>query len=357
MYEQFFTIILSSLIPCTICLLVVYLFYKKIQLTIVEQLSTHTNQAFERHIQHLKSLQDTLRDTLGQHSKIIETKLQDISNHVDMRLDKGFEKTHATFTDIVKRLALIDNAQQKLTELSSNVVSLQNILNDKRSRGAFGEVQLKNLIENMLPKENFSLQYQLNNGTRCDCILFLPSPTGNIVIDSKFPLENFQKLTHINATEPERIKAKQLFKQDIKKHLDDIATKYIVPGQTAEGAVMFIPAEAVFSEIHSEYPDLVDLAHQRRVWLASPTTMMAILTTASSVLKDTATQKHVLCIREHITFLAKDFQRFTERMDKLARHIDMAQDDMQQVQTSAQKLTSRFSKIEQAKVPTMPEVC
>jgi len=288
----------------------------------------------------------SMMETLSRHMEEVSQRLKEINQHVEKRLAEGFEKTTATFTDIVKRLALIDDAQKKLTELSSNVVSLQEILVDKRSRGAFGEVQLQSLISNLLPPDHYAFQHSLSNGTRVDCILFLPEPTGNVPIDSKFPLENFQKLTDFKAGETERKIAEQNFKADIKKHIMDISTKYILPGETSEGAILFIPAEAVFAEIHAHFPELVELAHRKSVWLASPTTMMAILTTAKAVLKDSATKKHINIIQQHLRGLAEDFNRFETRMDHLAKHIDQAQRDVQQVHTSAKKITSRFSQIE-----------
>ncbi|MSP53487.1 MAG: DNA recombination protein RmuC, partial [Gammaproteobacteria bacterium] len=198
-----------------------------------------------------------------------DLRLQEISTQVEKRLSDGFEKTTATFQDILKRLVLIDEAQKRITELSTNVVSLQEVLADKRSRGAFGEVQLSALLRNVLPEDSFALQHTLSNNSRADCILFLPTPTGNIVIDSKFPLENYQRMLDNQASETERQLAARQFKQDIKKHIQDIATKYIIPGETGEGAMMFIPAEAVFAEIHAHHADLVSEAQKARVWLTS----------------------------------------------------------------------------------------
>ena len=272
--------------------------------------------------------------------------LKEISGQVEKRLSEGFEKTTATFTDVVKRLALIDEAQKKITELSGNVISLQEILNDKRSRGAFGEVQLSSLIHNIIPATHFSLQHSLSNGKRADCILFLPEPTGNIVIDAKFPLESYQKLSDSNLSDPERRIAEQQFKIDIKKHINDIAEKYIISDETADGALMFIPAEAVFAEIHAHYPELVEHSHKTKVWMVSPTTMMAILNTARAVIKDAATRKQVHIIQEHLNNLGKDFDRFQKRMDNLAKHIGQAHIDVEEVHQSSKKITSRFNKIE-----------
>lgn len=287
--------------------------------------------------------------------KLIEatdTKLREISGQVDRRLSDGFEKTNATFIDVVKRLALIDDAQKKITDLSGSIINLQEVLADKRARGAFGEVQLSVLLHNVLPQENFALQYTLSNGKRVDSILFLPEPTGNIAVDAKFPLENYQKLSNPNLSESERVTAEQQFRLDIRKHIQDIAEKYIIHGETADGAIMFIPAEAIFAEIHSNYPDLVELSHRLKVWLVSPTTLMAILTTARAVIKDAATRKQIHIIQEHLVLLGKDFERFQERMDNLAKHIDMAHADVEAVHKSAKKISGRFNSIERVELVT-----
>jgi DNA recombination protein RmuC len=277
-------------------------------------------------------------------------RLDQIGEKVELRLEKGFKDTTTVFGDVLKRLALIDKAQEKIDQLTTNVVSLQEVLSDKRSRGAFGEVQLSALISNMMPENSYSLQHTFPSGARADCILFLPEPTGTICIDSKFPLESYQRMTDLSLGDADRTAAERQFRQDIKKHIKDIASKYIIPGETSDGAMMFIPAEAVFSEIHGHYPDLVEEAQRARVWMVSPTTMMAVLTTARAVLKDAATRKQVHIIQEHLVALAQDFSRFQERMDKLAAHIGQAHKDVDDVQTSARKITSRFGKIEKVEL-------
>lgn len=316
------------------------------RIALMQNLNEHRASFDKRQMEILKIIQDSLQ----QGRQEIQTQLKDISGQVDKRLNEGFEKSTKTFTDIIKRLALIDEAQKKITELSGNVVNLQTLLSDKRSRGAFGEVQLNSLIRNVLPEQHFSFQHVLSNGKRADCILFLPKPTGDIAIDAKFPLENFQKLIDTALSAPERKTAEQQFKQDIKFHLQSIAEKYIIPGETADGAIMFIPAESIFSEIHSHYPELVELSHKMKVWLVSPTTMMAILTTARAVLKDDATRKQVHIIKEHLHMLAKDFGRFQKRMDGLQRHIEQAQQDVLDVNKSARKISNRFDKIEKVEL-------
>lgn len=374
-------LLLTVLAPLLVIIFLAYSSFQNklernsIQSMLKEQQKENQEQRirFDEHqIKSLKLIQDSLQQALGdirkqvtsslnQHTEELgkrmdklthqtEEKLKEISGEVDKRLTAGFEKTTATFTDIVKRLAIIDQAQKKITELSTNVMNLQDILNDKRSRGAFGEVQLSSLIHNTIPESNFSMQHTLSNGKRVDCLLFLPEPTGNIAIDAKFPLETYQKLMRSDISDTERRAHEQQFRTDIKKHVSDIADKYIIPGETADGAVMFIPAEAIFAEIHSRYPELVEKAHQSRVWLVSPTTLMAILTTARAVLKDEATRKQVHIIQEHLMALGKDFDRFQKRMDDLARHISQAHEDVEKVHKSSQKISSRFSKIEKVEL-------
>jgi DNA recombination protein RmuC len=295
---------------------------------------------------NLQQQATTLAEQVKQLTQSIDQRLKDIAGQVERRLADGFEKTNQTFTDIVKRLALIDDAQKKITELSSNVVSLQEVLNDKRSRGAFGEVQLTALIRNVLPEQHFSLQHTLSNGRIADCMLYLPKPSGDIAIDAKFPLESYKKMTDLQLPAEERKQAQRQFKQDIKKHINDIADKYIIANETADGAIMFLPAEAVFAELHAYHADIVEEAHRRRVWITSPTTLMAVLTTARSVLKDDATRRQIHLIQEHLIKLADDFSRFRGRFDNLAKHIDQAAVDVKQIHTSADKISSRFSQIE-----------
>ena len=297
------------------------------------------NHSFTQHANgltaHLQSLTEEIR-----------THLHSLTHQVNHRLTEGFEKTSSTFIDVVKRLTIIDEAQRKITELSSHVVNLQDILADKRSRGAFGEVQLASLIANMIPNNHYSMQHTLSNQKRADCILFLPPPTGNVVIDAKFPLETYQKLMNSPASSHERKSLQQQFRQDLQKHIKDIAEKYIIPNETTDGAVMFIPAEAIFAEVHSNYPEVIAMAQRLKVWLVSPTTLMAVLTTARAVLKDDATRKQVHIIQKHLHTLADDFQRFEKRMDKLTKHIDLAHQDVNEVNTSAKKISQRFQKIE-----------
>lgn len=297
------------------------------------------NHSFKQHASSLTSHLQSLTEEIRSH-------LHNLTQQVQHKLTEGFEKTSSTFTDVVRRLTIIDEAQKKITELSSHVVSLQDVLVDKRARGAFGEVQLSTLIANMIPSTHYRMQYTLSNQKRADCILFLPEPTGHVVIDAKFPLETYQKLMNTDAVSVERKALQQQFRQDLQKHIKDIAEKYIVPNETTDGAVMFIPAEAIFAEVHANYPDIIALSQRSKVWLVSPSTLMAVLTTARAVLKDDATRKQVHIIQKHLHALADDFQRFDKRMEKLSKHIDLAHQDVSEVSTSAKKITQRFQKIE-----------
>jgi len=287
-------------------------------------------------------------------TKTVDGRLEQIGGKVSERLDEGFKKTNDTFVSVMARLATIDEAQKKIDGLTSNVVSLQELLGDKRSRGAFGEVQLEALVRNILPASSYEMQYCLPNGSRVDCALFLPEPTGTVAVDSKFPLENYHRMYEIGISEPERLQAQKLFKSDVRKHVDDIAAKYIIANVTSDGAVMFVPAEAVFAEIHAYHPDVVDYAMSRRVWVVSPTTLMAVLNTARAVLKDVETRKQVHIIKDELGKLGKDFNLFDGRMKKLADHIRLAHEDAEKVQISSRKITQRFAKIEAVELEGQP---
>jgi DNA recombination protein RmuC len=284
--------------------------------------------------------------------KKVDARLEQISGRVSERLDEGFKKTNETFVSVMARLATIDEAQKKIDGLTSNVVSLQELLGDKRSRGAFGEVQLEGLVRNILSSNAYEFQYTLPNGTRADCVLKLPEPTGMVAVDAKFPLENYHRM--FEGSEAERTLAARQFKADVKKHVDDIAGKYIIRDVTSDGAVMFVPAEAVFAEIHAHHPDVVDYAMQRRVWVVSPTTLMAVLNTARAVMKDVETRRQVHIIKDELGKLGKDFGRFDERMRKLADHIRQANKDAEDVQISSRKISEQFARIERVELDHPP---
>jgi len=290
--------------------------------------------------------QKLIQETVTRLGGVVDGRLAEISGKVSERLDEGFKKTNETFANVMARLATIDEAQKKIDGLTSNVVTLQEILGDKRSRGAFGEVQLEALVRNTLPPDAYEFQATLSNRNRVDCLLILPEPTGRVPVDSKFPLENYNRMFDPELPEAERMTAMRQFKADVKKHVDDISSKYLIEHETSDGAVMFLPAEAIFAEIHAHHPDLVEYAMQRRVWPVSPTTLMAVLNTARAVIKDVETRKQIHIIKDELGKLGKDFGRFEERMKKLATHIRQANDDVQEVSISSDKISKRFRQIE-----------
>ena len=296
----------------------------------------------------------TLTQSVESLGKIVDSRLEQIGGKVSDRLDEGFKKTNETFVSVMERLATIDEAQKKIDGLTVNMVSLQELLGDKRSRGAYGEVQLEGLVRNVLPASSFSMQHSFANGTRVDCALFLPEPTGTVAVDSKFPLENYHRMFDKSLNKLEQDAATKQFKADLKKHVDDIANKYIIPNVTSDGAVMFIPAEAVFAEIHAYHPEVIDYAMVKRVWLVSPTTLMAVLNTARAVLKDVEMRKQVHIIKDELGKLSKDFERFDVRMKKLADNIRQANDNAQEVHISSQKITNRFKQIERVELSNKP---
>jgi DNA recombination protein RmuC len=302
-------------------------------------------------------IQSTLHSVSLQVSSSVETlsrttdaRLEQITGRVDERLEEGFRKTNETFTSVMERLATIDEAQRKIDGLTTNVVSLQELLGDKRSRGAFGEVQLEALVRNLLPPSAYEFQATLSNRNRADCILRLPEPTGLVAVDAKFPLENYHRMYDGTLAEADRTGAQRLLRADLRRHVDDICERYIVPGETSDGAVMFIPAEAVFAEIHAHHGEVVDYAMQRHVWIVSPTTMMAVLNTARAVIKDVETRRQVHIIKDELAKLGKEFGRFDQRMRKLAEHIRQAHEDAEDVRVTSDKISKRFSQIERVEL-------
>jgi DNA recombination protein RmuC len=296
--------------------------------------------------EYREAMMTRLHETTQTLNARIDERLGEISGKVNERLDEGFRKTNETFVSVMSRLATIDEAQKKIESLTGSVVSLQELLGDKRARGAFGEVQLDALVRNVLPTSAYEMQSTLSNGTRADCVLKLPEPNGKIAIDSKFPLENYHTMFAAEANDIERAAAQKRFRQDLRRHVDAICGKYIIPGETSNGAVMFIPAEAVFAEIHAHHAEVVEYAMQHCVWIVSPTTLMAVLNTARAVLKDVETRRQVHVIKDCLARLAVEFNRFDERMRDLARHIKQAHEDVEKVQITSSKISQRFAQIE-----------
>jgi DNA recombination protein RmuC len=317
---------------------------------LASRLSEELSQTRDKLHQMQLALGANLAETTDKLNARIDQRLEQIAGKVNERLDEGFKKTNETFVNVMQRLATIDEAQKKIETLTGSVVSLQELLGNKQSRGAFGEVQLEALVRNVLPPAAFEMQYTLPGGARADCVLKLPAPTGLVCVDSKFPLENYHRMLAPGANDVDRALAQRQFRADVRKHVDDIARKYIVPDVTSDGAVMFVPAEAVFAEIYAYHGEVVDYANAKRVWIVSPTTLMAVLNTARAVLKDIETRKQVHVIRDALTRLGQDFRRFEERMKKLADHIRLAHQDAEDVQTSSRKITQQFQRIEAAEL-------
>ena len=268
------------------------------------------------------------------------------SGTLEARIDHGLREANQTFGDVLQRLAVIDQAQRQLEGLTREVVGLEALLGNRSARGALGEVQLQALVENLLPAAFYRMQHVLGNGARADCLLTLPEPTGALVVDSKFPLENFRRSQDPEATPEARHEARRRLKSDLRAHVDAIADKYILPGETADLAVMFLPAEALFAELHGALPDVVEYAQRRRVCIASPTTLFAILHTAAGVIKDARTRAQAEQIRVELGLLAADFGRFDQRLDNLARHHAQMGRDLEELQTSGRQLSRRFRRIE-----------
>ena len=278
----------------------------------------------------------------------IERKLNMINDHVNERLDVNFEKTNKTFTSVLERLSKIDEAQKKIDSLSTDIISLQSILTDKKTRGIFGEVNLKHILVSVFGENNdkvYKLQYTFETGVIADCVLFAPEPLGTIAIDSKFPLDNYRLMIDKKAGLIERQNAEKQFKVDVKKHIDAIANKYIIDGVTSNQAIMFLPAEAIFAELNAYHSDIIEYAYKKRIWLCSPTTLMSTLTTIQLVIKNIEKDKYTSIIHEELNKLAIDFKRYKERWDKLSKSIDAVSRDANDIHITTDKISKRFDAI------------
>ncbi len=305
-------------------------------------------------VEGLEKLNQKVNDNLKQFEdnlfNKVETKMDQINEKVENRLNTGFKKTNETFNQIVERISKIDEAQRNIEKLSTEVVSLQDVLTDKKTRGIFGEVGLKQLLVAVYGENNdkvYQLQYKLPTNTIADCVLFTPSPLGLLCIDSKFPLENYQKMLDRNEGDIKRMEYTKLFKQDVKKHIDAIKNKYIIKDVTASQACMFLPSEAIFAEINAYHPDLVEYSYKANVWLTSPTTLMAFLTTIQISLQNIERNKYTEEIHKELEKLSQDFTRYQHRWNKLKKDIDTVGEDVNQIHTTTEKLSNRFNKINQ----------
>lgn len=305
--------------------------------------------AIERYFLDLKQEQQELR---GRIASIIEASTQaqaSLSQTLDRRLKDNSEQTGEQLTSLKERLAVIDSAQKNLTELAGQVVSLQDILSNKQARGAFGEIQLNNLVQMVLPPNAYEFQATLSNTNRTDCLIKLPNPPGPIAVDSKFPLESFRRLQ--DAKDETAIKAaRRDFGQDILKHVKDIAEKYIIPGETADSALMFVPSEAIFAELHASLPEVVEKSFRAHVWIVSPTTMMATLNTVRAILKDAKMREQAHLIQKEVRALTDDIKRLDDRVNSLNKHFGRAQKDIEGITISKRRILNRGIRIDRLEV-------
>jgi DNA recombination protein RmuC len=291
---------------------------------------------------------NSFKDKMIEH---IDTQLRQINDKVEQRLGVGFEQTSKTFTHVVERLAKIDEAQKKIEALSQEVVSLNNILTDKKTRGVFGEVQLYQLLNSVLGenKQMYQKQKKLSNDAIADAILYAPEPLGMIAIDSKFPLDNYKRMMDRDLGDADRKNANKEFKNDVKKHINDIKDKYIIFNETSDQAIMFIPAEAIFAELIAYHEDLIDYANKNKVWVTSPTTLISTLTMIQMIVKNMERDEQAQLIIKELMKLGEEFKRYHERWDKLKRSIESVSKDAEKVHTTSQKISSKFKHISETR--------
>lgn len=307
------------------------------------------------------SLSKNLSDDFDKQSEKMEYRLRLINDKVNERLDENFERTNKTFTSVLERLSKIDEAQKKIDTLSTDIVSLQSILTDKKSRGIFGEVNLRHIMSSVFGENNhkvYQLQYTLENGTIADCVLFAPEPLGMIAIDSKFPLEHYRMMVDKNNSVAVRNESEKQFRMDMKKHIDAISSKYIIPGVTSDQAILFLPAEAIFAELNAYHEEIIEYAYKKRVWITSPTTLISTLTTIQVIMQNIERDKYASIIHKELSLLAEEFKRYKDRWDKLSRSIDTVSRDIKDIHTTTNKITKRFESINRVEMddPTMEKI-
>ena len=303
-------------------------------------------------------LSRNLNDDFMKLNEQVEKRLLAINEKVNERLDVNFEKTNKTFMNVIERLSKIDEAQKKIETLSTDIVSLQSVLTDKKARGTFGEVNLKHILTNVFGDKNdaiYRLQYTLSTGVIADCMLFAPEPLGHIAIDSKFPLEHYQMMVDKNNSPDVRKNYEKMFKQDMKKHIDAISSKYIIPGETSDQAILFLPAEAIFAEVNAYHSDIIEYAYKKRVWITSPTTLISTLTVIEMIIKNMERDKYTSIIHEELNKLGLEFARYRERWDKLARSIQTVNKDVENVSITTDKISKKFETINKVEVAKLKD--
>ncbi|MBW6416094.1 DNA recombination protein RmuC [Celeribacter sp. PS-C1] len=277
--------------------------------------------------------------------ELMEKRLALVTETMNVNLQGSAQRTAKSLGALQERLETIDKAQANIEKLSGNVLSLQDILSNKQTRGAFGEIQLNDIVGKALPRDSYTLQATLSNGRRADCLIHLPNPPGPIAIDSKFPLEAYEALRRAD-TQWELNEAAKLMRQAVKKHIADISEKYILEGETADGALMFLPSEAVYAELHANFPELVREGFEKRVWIVSPTTCMATLNTMRAILKDARMREQAGAIRKELSLLHADVERLGTRVGNLDRHFGQAAKDLEDIKISAEKAGKRAHRLD-----------
>lgn len=298
-------------------------------------------------------LSRTMNEDFSKLNEQVEKRLLMINEKVNERLDQNFEKTNKTFLNVIERLSKIDEAQKKIDNLSTDIVSLQSILTDKKTRGIFGEVNLKHILTNVFGEKNdsiFRLQYTFSTGVIADAVLFAPEPLGTICIDSKFPLEHYQLMVDRKLSVDMRENYERMFKMDMKKHIDAISSKYIIAGETTDQAILFLPAEAIFAEINAYHADIINYAYKKKVWITSPTTLISTLTVIEMIIKNMERDKYSSIVHEELNKLGLEFARYKERWDKLARSIQTVNKDVENVSITADKISKKFESINKVEV-------
>lgn len=322
------------------------------------QLNLHENlsKSQQRTGENLAKMQQQVADTMAAQQLKLQENLSQMQMRTNLSMTEMQEKmgqslmgsakqTASSLGDLQQRLQTIDKAQANIEKLSGNVLSLQDILSNKQTRGAFGEIQLNDIVGKALPKDSYSLQHTLSNGKRADCLIHLPNPPGSIVVDSKFPLEAYEALRAAN-TDWEANEAAKMMRSSVKKHINDISDKYIIDGETADGALMFLPSEAVYAELHANFPELVREGFDKRVWIVSPTTCMATLNTMRAILKDARMREQAGSIRKELALLSGDVDRLGTRVGSLDRHFGQAAKDIEDIKISAEKAGKRAHRLD-----------
>ena len=340
--------VIIGLLIVLIVLVVISLFKNINEASITERLLKLEVNMVRELGEFKNDLNKNMNDDFSKFNDVVEKRLLLINEKVNERLDQNFEKTNKTFMNVIERLSKIDEAQKKIENLSGDIVNLQSILTDKKTRGIFGEVNLKHILSNVFGEGNdkiYQLQYTLSTGVIADSVLFAPEPLGTICIDSKFPLENYQMMVDRKLTSDIREVYEKKFKNDMKKHIDAISSKYIINGETTDQAILFLPAEAIFAEVNAYHSDIINYAYKKHVWITSPTTLISTLTVIQMIIKNMERDKYTSIIHDELNKLGLEFDRYRERWDKLSRSIQAVNKDVMNVSITTEKISRKFDSI------------